>query len=75
MWDLIGRRSFLSGGRVPGWMYLGRGVGPSLRDPRVPGLTGSPVLCPQSPQLLSPTPPEVTAPQPAHLLIAPLPRL
>lgn len=53
----------------------GPGLGPSPRDRLVPGLTGSPLLCPQSPQLLSPTPPEVTAPQPAHLLITPLPRL
>lgn len=53
----------------------GPGVGPSPHEPLVLGLTGSPVLYPQSPQLLSPTPPEVTAPQPAHLLIAPLPRL
>lgn len=53
----------------------GPGVGPSPREPLVLGLTGSPVLCPQSPQLLSPTPPEVTAPQPAHPLITLLPRL
>lgn len=75
MWGLVGRSPFPSGGGSLGWRYLGRGLGPSPRDRLVPGLTGSPVLCPQSPQLLSPTPPEVTAPQPAHLLITPLPGL